>query len=174
MPSFAGKTNKAASQCNKEEIKSSVHAYNNNTISDAATKNASKGSCLACECVFGFCCLCWIGNSWLLLHSNSICLPQGYRCTNSLSILSSSLLFRRNNLSICFLLKRVSTATNINPLESIDLPASSSVQALDRSIHSSRPSIFISLACSSSAETEGTVYIYMCTLIIIHVFLINY
>ena len=30
------------------------------------------------------------------------------------------------------------------------------------------------LPCSSSAETEGTVYIYMCTLIIIHVFLINY
>ena len=26
------------------------------------------------------------------------------------------------------------------------------------------------LPCSSSAETEGTVYIYMCTLIIIHVF----
>jgi hypothetical protein len=89
---------------------------------------------------------------WLLLHSNSICLPQGYRSTNSLSsslpqkqgmvcrsTLLSILLFLHSNkkkLSICFLLKRVSTATNINPLESIDLPASPSVQALDRSIHS--------------------------------------
>jgi hypothetical protein len=49
MPSSfaAGKTNKAASQCNKEEIKSSVHAYiilYNTSRSDAAIKNASKGS----------------------------------------------------------------------------------------------------------------------------------
>ena len=55
-------------------------------------------------------------------------------------------------------------------LESIDLPASSSVQALDRSIHSSRPSIFISLVPLPQKLKVRCVYIYIYTLIIIHVF----